>query len=188
MSRAHDHSPDEMVVLVDDLNQVIGTALKRDIHHSETPLHRGFSVFIFNYQGELLLQQRAFTKRTWPGVWSNSCCGHPMPGETFEQAAVRRLEFELGLSGIELTEALPDFRYRAEKNGVVENEVCPVFIGFTDQQPTLNSFEVEATKWVEWEEFVAAVDDPQTDISPWAVEEVRELIKSETFRASFTDK
>lgn len=188
MSRAHDHSPDELVVLVDDLDRVIGTALKRDIHHSETPLHRGFSVFLFNYQGELLLQQRAFTKQTWPGVWSNSCCGHPMPDETFEQAAVRRVEFELGLKDIELVPALPDFRYRAEKDGIVENEICPVFIGFTDQLPERNRVEVEATKWVVWEEFVASLDDPETDISPWAVDEVRELIESEAFRAAFAGK
>lgn len=185
MNRPHDHS-DEMVVLVDDQNRVIGTAPKRDIHHSETPLHRGFSVFLFNSRGELLLQQRAFTKQTWPGVWSNSCCGHPMPDETFEQAADRRLEFELGLKGIALAEALPDFRYRAEKDGVVENEICPVFIGFTEAVPKPNPDEVEAVKWVDWNEFVASLDVPETDISPWAAEEVRQLVGSTVFRSAYS--
>jgi isopentenyl-diphosphate delta-isomerase len=160
---------------------VIGTAVKRDIHHSSTPLHRGFSVFIFDGEGRLLLQQRAFSKRTWPGVWSNSCCGHPAPGEPADAAAARRLEFELGLTSIDLISVVPDFRYRAEKDGIVENEICPVFVGFTDDQPQHNSDEVEATKWVDWIEFVASLDDPATDISPWAVMEVRELLASNVF-------
>ena len=171
----------ETVVLVDADNNVIGTAAKRDVHHSSTPLHRGFSVFIFDRRGRLLLQQRAFSKRTWPGVWSNSCCGHPTLNETSEAAAARRLEFELGLTNIDLTSVLPDFRYRAEKNGIVENEICPVFIGFTDKQPVPNSDEVEATKWVDWYEFIASLDDPATDMSPWAVMEVRELLSNQIF-------
>ena len=171
----------ETVVLVDAENNVIGTAAKRDVHHSATPLHRGFSAFIFDGNGRLLLQQRAFSKRTWPGVWSNSCCGHPALDESSEDAAARRLSFELGMTGIELINVLPDFRYRAEKDGVVENEICPVFVGFTDKQPVINPDEVEATKWVDWNEFIASLDDPATDISPWAVMEVRQLLSNQTF-------
>jgi isopentenyl-diphosphate delta-isomerase type 1 len=180
-----DQLSDDIVVLVDESDRVIGTALKRDIHHSQTPLHRGFSVFLFNQRGETLLQQRALVKQTWPGIWSNSCCGHPMPGETVEAAAERRLKFELGLNDIELTMALPDFRYRAEKDGVVENEICPVLFGFTETEPTLNSDEIEDVSWVGWPEFLESLDDPMSDISPWAIDEARLLAASEKFRVEF---
>lgn len=175
----------ELVVLVDDENNVIGRAGKRATHHSHTPLHRGFSVFLFDSKGRTLLQQRAFSKQTWPGVWSNSCCGHPAPGETVEAAAARRLEFELGLAGVELTCILPDFRYRAEKDGVVENEICPVFIGFTDADANPNPEEVASTRWIDWREFAASVDDPTSEISPWAAIEIRELLASELFKTAF---
>ena len=181
----HPNETIETVVLVDAENNVIGTAAKRDIHHSSTPLHRGFSVFIFDSRGRLLLQQRALSKRTWPGVWSNSCCGHPNLNEPSERAAARRLEYELGLTGIDLSCILPDFRYRAEKDGIVENEICPVFIGFTENDPRPNPAEVEATRWVDWQEFVTSVQDPATAISPWAVEEVRELIKNQIFKDEY---
>lgn len=134
------------------------------------------------------MQQRALSKKTWPGVWSNTCCGHVMLHESVERAARRRLKFELGLQGIELKTALPDFRYRAEKDGVVENEICPVLIGFTDTKPSVNCDEVEATKWVDWNAFVRSLDDPETDLSPWAIQEVRQLIKSELFQSEFAKR
>ncbi len=173
---------DDLVVLVDDDDRVVGTAGKRETHHADTPLHRGFSVFLFNRQGEFLMQQRALTKKTWPGVWSNSCCGHPMLDETVKAAAARRIEYELGMTGIDLKIALPDFRYRAEKDGVVENELCPVLIGVTDKEPVPNPSEVERIKWVDWDSFVTSLDDPQNGISPWAVQEVRLLIEAESFK------
>lgn len=175
------YDADDLVVLVDDDGRVVGTAGKRETHHADTPLHRGFSVFLFNRQGEFLMQQRALSKTTWPGVWSNSCCGHPMLDETVTAAAVRRIEYELGLTGIDLHVALPDFRYRAEKDGVVENELCPVLIGVAEKEPVPNPSEVERIKWVNWDEFVVSLNDPETDISPWAVEEVRLLCGSEIF-------
>jgi isopentenyl-diphosphate delta-isomerase len=178
---------DDLVVLVDDDDRVVGTAGKCETHHANTPLHRGFSVFLFNPQGEFLMQQRAFSKKTWPGVWSNSCCGHPMLGETVVAAAERRIEYELGLTGVELEIALPDFRYRAEKDGVVENELCPVLIGVVRGEPTINTHEVERIKWVNWVDFVASLNDPETGISPWAVEEVRQLCNSEIFSRMIAD-
>jgi len=176
----------ELVVLVDDDNNVIGTANKREVHHSQTPLHRGFSVFIFDHNGRMLLQQRAFSKQTWPGVWSNSCCGHPAPGESVEAAAARRLEFELGLSGIGLTCVLPDFRYRAEKDGVVENEICPVLIGFTDREANPNPAEVATVRWTDWSELVESLTG--SGLSPWAIGEIRELLKSDVFAREFADR
>lgn len=166
---------DEMVVLVDEENNPLATARKSETHHSDTQLHRAFSVFLFNSDGELLLQRRSFGKLTWPGVWSNSCCGHTMLNERTEQAAARRLAYELGLRNVELHMALPDFRYRAEKDGIVENEICPVLIGFTDQKPVVNSREVAEVEWVDWSEFLEAIGRPDHEISPWAAEEGRLL-------------
>lgn len=173
---------DDLVVLVDENDHPIGTASKLEIHHSQTPLHRAFSIFLFNQDGKFLMQQRALTKKTWPGVWSNSCCGHVRPGETTESAAHRRLEYELGLTKVDLTLALPKFRYRAEKDGIVENEICPVFIGATAEEPDPNPDEVESLQWIDWNEFIASLNDPGSGISPWAVEETQELIKSDIFR------
>ncbi|MBK9154074.1 MAG: isopentenyl-diphosphate Delta-isomerase [Chloracidobacterium sp.] len=184
---------DEMVVLVDEHNNPLGTARKSETHNHDTQLHRAFSVFLFNTKGELLMQRRAFGKLTWPGVWSNSCCGHTMLNERTEQAAARRLAFELGLRGVDLHMALPDFRYRAEKDGIVENEICPVMVGVTDQEPMINSAEVAETKWVRWDDFLTAIRRVDCELSPWAVEEglllaespvLRKLLRSNELRAA----
>ena len=172
---------DDKIVLVDEGGEPIGTQSKLAAHNSDTKLHRAFSVFVFNDRGELLLQQRALSKKTWPGVWSNSCCGHVMLHEAPSNAAARRLRFELGLSGVELQMALPDFRYRAEKDGVVENEICPVLVGFTDQRPVPNPSEVASIRWVNWNDFLASLSESGNEISPWAIEEVRLLAKSKAF-------
>ena len=183
--RFHYHF-DDKIVFVDEANRPIGTATKAEAHNSDTQLHRAFSAFIFNRRGELLLQQRALSKKTWPGVWSNSCCGHVMLHEATQKAAARRLSFELGLQRIDLVTALPEFRYRAEKEGVVENEICPVLIGVTDDIPSPNPTEVADIKWVAWNNFLASLEEPGNEISPWAVEEVRLLQQSEVFRKWFS--
>ena len=177
---------DEMLVLVDDDAAPLATQAKATVHGDNTPLHSAFSVFLFNNRGELLLQQRALTKKTWPGVWSNSCCGHVMLHEKTIDAARRRLKFELGISGANLQIILPDFRYRAEKDGVVENEICPVFVGYTDKLPRPNPDEVAAMKWVDWEEFHSTIDLPDSGISPWAVEEVELLAANTEFKEFFS--
>lgn len=152
----------ELVVLLDENNlEPIGTADKSKVHTMETPLHFAFSCFLFNSKGEFLIQQRAFSKVTWPGVWSNSCCGHPAPGESVKDAVYRRLNFELGFDrdDFEIIEAVPDFRYKAEFNGVVENELCPVWIGFTDKLPSPNPDEVAAFDYLNWQEFLSCLKD-----------------------------
>lgn len=176
---------DDMIVIVDEDNNPVGTAPKLAAHHADTQRHRAFSVFLFSRDGELLLQQRALTKKTWPGVWSNSCCGHVMLHESVENAARRRLKYELGIAKAELHLVLPDFRYRAEKDGVVENEICPVLVGFTSTQPTSNPDEVNEIKWVNWNVFVKDVSDPANGFSPWAVEEVNLLKRNARFKELF---
>jgi isopentenyl-diphosphate delta-isomerase len=126
---------DAPVVLLDDELQPIGELPKSQAHHTETPLHRGFSCYLFDSSGRVLMTRRAITKKTWPGVWSNTCCGHPLPGEHVTESAARRLADELGLRLTSSEIVLPDFRYRAvAPDGVVENEFCPVLVG----KPTAN--------------------------------------------------
>lgn len=168
----------DYVVLVNDKNKPLGTMEKLAAHSKETPLHRGFSLFLFNPQGELLLQQRALTKKTWPGVWSNSVCGHPMMDEDPIDAAKRRLDFELGIHNAEISMALPDYRYRVEKDGIVENELCPVMVGYTDETPKLNRDEVEAVKWIPWQDWLIEITNNPEGYSPWCVEETTLLVKN----------
>lgn len=174
---------DDMIVLVDEANTPLRTEPKLIAHNGYTKLHRAFSVFIFNSNGELLLQRRAFGKKTWPGVWSNSCCGHVMLHETMEAAAKRRLKYELGLSGTKLELALPDFRYTAEKDGIVENEICPVFFGFTDKRPRPNPDEVAAVRLQPWNEFLAEARKPDTELSPWCILEAEQLAEVPELKA-----
>ena len=168
---------DEMLILARDDGSPTATMPKAEVHTMDTPLHLAFSIFLFNSKGELMLQQRALTKKTWPGVWSNSCCGHQMLHEVPLDGAKRRLKYELGISGVELTAILPEYRYRAEKDGVVENEICPVFVGFTDKTAKPRADEVEAVRFIKWQEFLENIRRADTDISPWAIEEA-ELLES----------
>ncbi|NTU46889.1 isopentenyl-diphosphate Delta-isomerase [Candidatus Roizmanbacteria bacterium] len=162
----------DTITLVNENNEVTGTAPKLASHHSKTALHRGFSLFLFNEKNQLLLQQRSSLKKTWPLVWSNSVCGHPMINEKPEDAAARRLKFELGIEHASILMALPDYRYRAEKNNIVENEFCPIMIGKTTVKTLqVNPSEVEATKWIIWEDWLKEVKTHPGNYSPWCVEE-----------------
>lgn len=172
---------EDYVVLVDKNNNVLGTAPKLATHNSNTPLHRAFSVFLFNSKGQLLLQQRSRKKKTWPLVWSNSCCGHPMLNESNIDAAKRRLNFELGIKIDKLFEILPDFSYKAEMNGIVENEICPVLIAFSDKKPLLNPSEVESVRWIKWQEFLREIEENPGTYSVWCEQEAKLLAKNEKF-------
>ena len=168
---------DEFVVLIDEQNNVIGTAPKDTVHTKDTPLHRGFSLFIFNSKKEILLTKRAEIKKTFPGVWTNTVCGHPGPDEPNIDAVKRRLKDELGINGVEIKEVAP-YRYRfADKNGTVENEICPILVGYTDSNPTPNSSEVSDWKWIPWETFLEEIKKDPSAYSPWSVEEARILEK-----------
>lgn len=181
-----DQNQPEYVVLIDDNNQVIGRAAKDTIHTDTTPLHRGFSLFLFNQKGQLLLQQRSHHKITWPLTWSNSCCGHPRQDETSLQAAKRRAQYELGLSDITAYEVIDDYRYIAQKEGIVENEICPIVVGFTDQSVAINPLEVEAIKWIDWSKWLQEVKSKPDQYSPWCVEETLLLAKNDYFQELLT--
>lgn len=174
---------DEMLVMVNDIGQPIGTLPKAEVHHGNTELHSAFSVFLFNEKGEVLLQQRALAKKSWPGIWSNSCCGHVMLHETIEDAARRRLRHELGLKARDIQVLLPDFRYHAEMNGVVENEICAVLVARCDSEPRINREEVAAVRWISWDEWVREVAEPGNGYSYWSGKETEQLIRSAKFSA-----
>ena len=106
-------SAPEHVVLLDGAGRAVDTAPKASAHGRGTPLHLAFSCHVVDEVGRVLLTQRAHDKATWPGVWSNACCGHPQLGETLRGAVERRLRDELGLVVERLAVALPDFTYRA---------------------------------------------------------------------------
>ncbi|WP_163509374.1 isopentenyl-diphosphate Delta-isomerase [Fodinicola acaciae] len=165
----------ESVVLLDEAGNAIGTADKASVHNARTPLHLAFSCYVFDPAGRFLLTRRASTKKTFPGVWTNSCCGHPLPAEPLTGAVRRRLAAELGLTVAELTLILPDFRYTATMDGIAENEMCPVFRAVTATEPVPDPTEVEAYAWVDWTGFLAAVADGAQPISPWCAEQLAAL-------------
>ena len=175
----------EHVVMVDEVGTPKGTRDKREVHGKTTPLHLAFSVFVFDLDGRLLLQQRSSRKTTWPLVWSNSCCGHPQDGEPTEVAATRRLSEELGMVNCPVHLVLPDYRYKAVYNDVMENEICPVFVGWSSEVPTPNRDEVEAVRWVDWKYFSDSItgegDHEFASFCPWCLEETQLLCKSEEF-------
>lgn len=179
---------EELVVLVDEQNRPLGAAPKATVHHSSTPLHRGFSLFLFDRAGRVLLQQRSAAKRTWPLVWSNSCCGHPAPGEDPIAAARRRARAELGVEPMRLEVVLPDYRYRVERDGVVENEICPVLVGVTGEEPRPDPAEVASLRWVAWRDLLAAVAGGREELSPWCVEEAPLLDAAPAFAAWLRDR
>ena len=142
------------------------------MHHDSTPLHLAFSCYLFDDAGHVLLTRRALDKRTFPGVWTNSFCGHPAPDESVDGAVVRGRARSWVSTSRTCICVLPDFRYHAvDADGIVENEFCPVFcarvVGSVDADPT----EIMDFAWVQWDQLRAAAEFPWA-ISPWAVEQV----------------
>ncbi|WP_018656742.1 isopentenyl-diphosphate Delta-isomerase [Actinomadura flavalba] len=166
----------EEIVLLNAADEAIGTAPKVASHHAETPYHLAFSSYVVDPRGQVLITRRALAKRTFPGVWTGSCCGHPGPGEGLRDAVERRLRDELGVSVDTVTPVLPAFRYRAvAADGTVEFERCPV-VRATTSRPDLvvNPDEVEDAQWWPWERCVELVDRPEA--SPWYRLQMAELI------------
>lgn len=167
----------EFVVLLDEDHQRVGVADKATVHTGDTPLHLAFSCYVVGPDGRVLLTRRALGKTTWPGVWTNSCCGHPAPGESMAEAVRRRGRQELGIELTDVTEALPDFRYRAvSAEGIVENEFCPVFWARTEDVPDPDPTEIAEFAWAPWSDMVALAERTPWAISPWATEQIPRLV------------
>lgn len=169
----------EQVVLLDEEGTPIGTTDKATVHDTDTRLHLAFSCHIFAPDGALLVTRRALEKKTWPGVWTNSFCGHPAPGERIEDAVVRRADRELGATLASLEVALPQFRYRAvDASGIVENEICPVYTATLSSRDALDPRpdEVMDYEWVDAAQTLAAVKATPWAFSPWLVLQLPALL------------
>lgn len=169
-------SQPEQVVLLDESGLAIGTADKALVHTTDTALHLAFSCHVYNPAGEVLVTRRALSKLTWPGVWTNSFCGHPAPGEASEEAIARRAQRELGITVTDIEVILPDFRYRAvDASGIVENEVCPVYRAITVDAVAPADDEVAEFAWVDPAALAAAAAAAPYAFSPWLGWQLQQL-------------
>lgn len=169
----------EQVILVDVNDNPLGTMGKMEAH-LKAVLHRAFSVFIFNDQGELMLQQRAMHKYHSPGLWANTCCSHPRPDEEVMQAAHRRMVEEMGFD-CELTK-LFDFVYKAElEHGLSEHEFDHVLVGTYNGEPVINTEEVMEWRWRSMDDIAADLKLRPEEYTIWfriAFDRVYEYIQS----------
>lgn len=155
----------EEVILVDDQDRPIGTMEKMEAH-AKGQLHRAFSIFVFNSDGELLLHQRAFDKYHSGGLWTNTCCSHPRPGESVLEAGHRRLMEEMGMA-CDLQERF-SFVYRSELDqGLIEHELDHVMFGVSDDLPVLNPEEVAAYRYASLEEISEEMTDDPDLFTEW---------------------
>jgi isopentenyl-diphosphate delta-isomerase len=159
-------SEDEELILVDADDREQGHLSKAAAHDGHGVLHRAFSAFLFNADGELLLQQRAETKRLWPGYWSNSCCSHPRRGESMETATQRRLEEELNLAAD--LRFVYKFRYQATYGDLgSEHELCHVFLGRIGDDVRPNAEEISAIRFVSADTLHRELSESPERFTPW---------------------
>jgi isopentenyl-diphosphate Delta-isomerase len=159
-------NPTESLILVDDTDEQIGFCTKSECHLGNGLLHRAFSVFIFNREGKLLLQQRSEHKPLWPLYWSNSCCSHPHEAEEVEDAGRRRLREELNLQ-CEL-DFLYKFQYQANFGDLgAENEFCHVFAGYTDDSVIAHPDEIADWRYVDPETLTREIAEDGSRFTPW---------------------
>ncbi len=170
---------EEFVILVDTNDRETGKMEKMQAH-IEAKLHRAFSVFVFNSKGELMLQQRALSKYHTPGLWTNTCCSHPRPGEQTIDAAHRRLVEEMGFD-CEIEEVF-SFLYKVPfDNNLTEHEIDHVFVGSSDAVPEINPEEVESYRFATMDSIREEMKLTPGKFTPWfriAFERVDEFYKS----------
>ncbi|MBA3418840.1 MAG: isopentenyl-diphosphate Delta-isomerase [Geodermatophilaceae bacterium] len=169
---------DERVVLLDEQGRPIGDMPKSTVHHQDTPLHLAFSCWVMDVAERVLVTRRSAVKRTWPLAWSNAICGHPTPGEDMVEAVRRRAATELGLTLGSIEVVLPDFRYTARMaNGIVENEICPVFrtVVATGSPLRPDPAEVADWRWTSMAELRADVATDPDAFSPWMIGQLTQL-------------
>lgn len=156
----------EQVILVDEFDRETGVMEKLEAHRQGL-LHRAFSVVLFNSKDELLLQRRALHKYHSGGLWTNTCCSHPRPGESLLEAAIRRLDEEMGIRNVTLTH-LNHILYKVEfDNGLTEHEYDHILSGVFDGEPVLNSEEAADFKWMELSELKQEVAEYPQNFTFW---------------------
>ena len=155
----------EELILVDEHDRQIGTMEKMQAHR-EAALHRAISVFVFHSNGNFLLQQRALTKYHSGGLWTNTCCSHPRPGESNKSAAIRRLQEEMGFT-CDLEEVFSFVYFVALDHGLCENEYDHVFFGFSDQAPSPNPDAVESWAYKSMDDLLAEVSAGPEAFTKW---------------------
>lgn len=185
MSKAHLVHGTELIVYVDSNGAPTGeTAPKLEAHNAHTRLHSAFSCYIFNDQNKLLVTQRALAKKVWPGVWTNSVCGHPLPDESRTDALRRRAEYELGVRVEDVELILPMYTYKTPPyRGIIEHEFCPVYVAHIASELVPNPEEVEDYQWLNWDEFVrqARADNDDT-WSWWCKDQIPKLASNDKFK------
>ena len=157
---------EERVILVDEADRPLGEGEKSAVHQGDLPLHRAFSVYLFDEQGRMLITKRSAQKVTWPGFWSNACCSHPRPGEATEDAAVRRLTEELGFA-TEVRHRFA-FAYRAQYDETWgEHELDHVLVGRVDGPLQPNPAEVADWRFVSASELRRELAESPERFTPW---------------------
>ena len=168
--------PDETLILVDEQDQAVGQASKIDCHLGDGKLHRALSLHVVTSGGQVLLQRRSPQKMLWPGFWSNSCCSHPRAGEDIADAVRRRAREELGLD-VE-AEYLYKFQYRAAYLDVGhENELCSVFVAYSDVAPQPNSNEIDDCRYVAIDDLEPLIAADPEQYTPWFRQEWLTLMR-----------
>lgn len=167
-------SESEELILVDRDDNEIGYVSKAHAHNGRGMLHRAFSVFLFNEEGELLLQQRAVGKRLWGGYWSNTCCSHPRRGESLEVATARRLRDELNIAAT--LEYVYHFCYEADFGDLgSENELCHVYLGHAPDEVQPNDSEISALRYLAAADLESEFAHRPERYTPWFMQEWRAL-------------
>jgi isopentenyl-diphosphate delta-isomerase len=175
---------EQIVFVNEDGSLTGGVGPKLASHTANTKLHLAFSCYILRRSNsKFLMTQRAWSKKVWPGVWTNSVCGHPMPGEKVEDAIRRRAKFEIGIENLEdIRVVLPKYRYTTPPyDGIIENEFCPVFVAYASDEPEPNPEEVEAYHWLPWQEYVDLLKVQPDKMSYWAKDQYKQLKSLEPF-------
>ena len=156
---------EDLLILVDENDKEIGSLEKTPVHEQGL-LHRAFSLFIFNSNNELLLQQRADEKYHSPGLWTNTCCSHPRQGESMEDAIQRRLSEEMGMA-CDLTFQFSFIYKHKFANGLTEHELDHVYFGYSDQQPNPDPEEVKGWKYINMDDLQRELELHPEGYSPW---------------------
>jgi isopentenyl-diphosphate Delta-isomerase len=161
-------APDKDIIVVNSADEEVGQDFKASVHAGDGILHRAFSVYLFDRQLRLLLQQRSEHKPLWPGYWSNSCCSHPRPGESTRDAAIRRVREELGLAQLQSLRFLFKFQYHAryELQGA-EHEMCSVYAGIADRPICVDRDEVADVRFVAAPQLDSHLERDSPRYTPW---------------------